>query len=87
MKAPMGARNSRATRMCHTDAIRTTLDINDELMTTLRRRLPGQSKTAAVEHAISSFLRMDSVDRLKALAGRLEIDDVSLEFRSRDRTN
>jgi hypothetical protein len=72
--------------ICHTDAIRTTLDIDDGLMETLLARLPGRSKTHAVEHAISSFLSSDSVDRLKALAGTLEIEDVSTGLRALDRT-
>lgn len=72
--------------VCHTDAIRTTLDIDDDLMTTLLDRLPGRSKTEAVEHAIGAFLSIDAVDRLKALAGTLEIDDVSRDLRSVDRT-
>lgn len=55
-------------------------------MTALIARLPGRSKTEAVEHAIGSFLATDAVGRLKALAGRLEIDDASRELRSADRS-
>jgi len=72
--------------ICHTDAIRTTLDIDDDLMTTLLARLPGRSKTDAIEHAIGAFLATDAVDRLKALAGKLDIEDLSHELRSLDRT-
>jgi len=70
----------------HTDAIRTTLDIDDDLMATLLARLPGRTKTDAVEHAIGSFLAADSVARLTALAGTLEIEDVSHDLRALDRT-
>lgn len=73
--------------MWHTDAIRTTLDIDDDLMATLLARLPGRSKTQAVEHAIGSFLSSDAVDRLKGLAGTLEIEDVSGAFRRVDRSS
>jgi len=74
-------------RICHAGAIRTTLNIDDELMTTLLACVPGRSKTEAVEHAISAFLATDSVDRLTALAGTLEIEDRSDELRRLDRTS
>jgi hypothetical protein len=73
-------------RVCHTDGIRTTLDIDGDLMTTLLARLPDRSKTDAIEHAIQVFLANDSVERLKRLAGTLEIDDLSVQLRSSDRT-
>jgi hypothetical protein len=72
--------------ICQTDAIRTTLDIDDDLMRTLLARLPGRSKTDAIEHAIEAFLAGDAVDRLKGLAGTMEIVDVSHELRALDRT-
>jgi hypothetical protein len=49
-------------------------------------RLPDRSKTDAIEHAIAVFLANDSVERLKRLAGTLDIDDLSAELRSSDRT-
>jgi hypothetical protein len=76
----------RAAWVCQTDAIRTTLDIDDDLMRTLLDRLPGRSKTDAIEHAIERFLADDAVDRLKGLAGTMEIEDVSHELRAVDRT-
>jgi hypothetical protein len=72
--------------VCQTDAIRTTLDIDDDLMTTLLDRLPGCSKTDAIEHAIERFLADDAVARLRGLAGTMEIEDVSHELRKLDRT-
>jgi hypothetical protein len=75
-----------ATRtICHIDDMRTTLDIDDDLMSTLLARLPGRSKTDAIEHAIEAFLAGDAVDRLKTLAGTMEIEDVSRELRQLDR--
>jgi hypothetical protein len=73
-------------RVCQTDAIRTTLDIDDDLMRTLLDRLPGRSKTDAIEHAIEAFLADDAVDRLKSLADTMEIEDLSLSLRALDRT-
>ena len=55
-------------------------------MRTLLDRLPGHSKTHAIEHAIESFLAGDAVDRLRGLAGTMEIEDVSHELRALDRT-
>jgi hypothetical protein len=37
---------------CHPLALRTTLDIDEELMAKFVAHLPGRSKTAMVEHAI-----------------------------------
>jgi hypothetical protein len=76
----------RSGHVCQTDAIRTTLDIDDDLMTTLLDRLPGRSKTDAIEHAIERFLADDAVARLRGLAGTMEIEDVSHELRELDRT-
>lgn len=70
----------------HTYAIRTTLDIDDELMAALLARLPGRSKTSAIEHAVAAFLAGDAVDRLRALAGTMEVDDLSQELRRLDHT-
>ena len=55
-------------------------------MTTLLDRLPGRSKTDAIEHAIEAFLADDAVDRLTSLAGTMEIEDRSHELRALDRT-
>jgi hypothetical protein len=66
--------------------VHTTLDIEDDLIATLLARLPGRSKTEAVEHAIRSFSSSDAVDRLKLLADTLEIDDLADTLRWVDRT-
>lgn len=55
-------------------------------MATLLARLPARSKTEAIEYAIGSFLSSDAVDRLKSLAGTLDIEDLSPELRQADRT-
>ncbi len=55
-------------------------------MTALLARLPGRSKTQAVEQAIDAFLSADAVARLKTLAGALEIEDISGVLRAADRT-
>jgi hypothetical protein len=57
--------------------MRTTLDLDEGLMTALMRRFPGVSRTKAVERAIESYLRADSAAELIALAGSVEIEDMS----------
>lgn len=71
--------------LCHTYAMRTTLDLDDRLMNLLMARHPGASKTKAVEAAIEEHLRRGAVDWLLANAGTIEIEDVSAEMRSLDR--
>jgi len=65
--------------------MRTTLNIADELMTALLERNPGVSKTEAVERAIREYLTHDAVARIRALQGRIRIEDVSAEWRRIDR--
>jgi hypothetical protein len=65
--------------------MRTTLDIDDELMRALMERHPGASKTDAVERAIREYLAADAHARIRALRGKLEIEDVSDDLRRIDR--
>ncbi|MGH2764628.1 MAG: type II toxin-antitoxin system VapB family antitoxin [Actinomycetota bacterium] len=65
--------------------MRTTLDIDDELMRLLLSRHPGKSKTEAVEEAIRDYLANDANARIDALRGAIEIVDVSEESRRQDR--
>jgi Arc/MetJ family transcription regulator len=65
--------------------MRTTLDLDDELMEMLLARHPQKSKTEAVEQAIRDYLASDANARIDALRGILEIEDVSEESRLEDR--
>lgn len=65
--------------------MRTTLDIDDELMRSLLERHPGASKRGAVEHAIREYLNNDAVARFRALMGNVEVEDIYLEMRRADR--
>lgn len=65
--------------------MRTTLDIDDELLLALLGRVPGASKREAVETAIRGYLASDAVSRTKALVGNIKIEDVSAELRRLDR--
>jgi len=64
--------------------MRTTLELDDELMHALLARHPGASKRRAVETAIRAYLREDAADRVRALAGTLQLRDQSKE-RKHDR--
>lgn len=65
--------------------MRTTLDLDDRLLDALMSRMPGASKTEAIEEAVRSYLADDAASRLRALAGNLDIEDVSAELRAVDR--
>ena len=65
--------------------MRTTLDIDDDLFAALLARHPGVTKREAVERAIRDYLARDTLARIRALVGRIEIEDVSHELRSIDR--
>jgi hypothetical protein len=67
--------------------MRTTLDINDALLGALLERLPGMSKTEAIERALSAFLADDATAKLRALAGSFEIEDFSGTLRRADRAS
>jgi hypothetical protein len=64
--------------------MRTTLELNDALMDALLSRHPGASKREAVETAIRAYLAADATERIRALRGRLAVEDLSQELR-RDR--
>lgn len=64
--------------------MRTTLDIDDTLMEALLARHPGVSKKEAVERAIREHVRRDAYEKIHALRGKIDIEDVSEELR-RDR--
>jgi Arc/MetJ family transcription regulator len=65
--------------------MRTTLDIDDDLLAALLARYPGRSKTEAIEEGLRAHLAEDAVARLRRLAGTFEIEDVSGSLRARDR--
>jgi hypothetical protein len=66
--------------------VRTTLELDDVLLASLMSRLPGVSKTEAIQRAVRFYLAHDAADQLRQLAGRVEIDDVSRRLREADRT-
>jgi metal-responsive CopG/Arc/MetJ family transcriptional regulator len=67
--------------------MRTTLDLDDRLIESLVARHPGVPRTEAIERALRTYLETDSAERLIALAGSFDIEDVSAELRRIDRTS
>lgn len=65
--------------------MRTTLEIDDELLRGLLARHPGVSKREAVERAIAEYLANDAASRTRGLAGHVEIEDLSAMMRRADR--
>lgn len=65
--------------------MRTTLNLDDALVEALLERFPGVTKTEAIDWAVRAFLADDAAARLRALAGSIDIQDVSREMRDRDR--
>ena len=70
-----------------TDHMRTTLELDDALLAALMARLPGVSKTEAIQRAVRFYLAYDTVEQLRSLAGTIEIEDVSQPLRRVDRTS
>ena len=56
--------------------MRTTLDIDDELMAALEARHPGMSKTDLIETALRAYLALSSNYELRKMAGSLELTHV-----------
>jgi Arc/MetJ family transcription regulator len=71
--------------VCHTEPMRTTLDIDDDLLAALLARYPGSTKTEAIEAALRAHLTDDAIARLRRLAGTVDVEDVSRTIRTRDR--
>ena len=55
--------------------MRTTLELDDNLMEALMARSRGRSKTKAVEAAIADYLRRDAARGLRELRGRVVFED------------
>lgn len=65
--------------------MRTTLDLDDDLVSTLRSRHPNLSKTEAIEMAIRTYLQETAAARLRERAGSMRIEDLSEPLRRHDR--
>jgi Arc/MetJ family transcription regulator len=66
--------------------MRTTLDLDDDLLSALLDRHPELSKTDAIEVAIRTYLSESAVRALRERAGNWDIVDISRELRDADRS-
>jgi hypothetical protein len=65
--------------------MRVTLDLDDDLMEALMARHPNVSKTEAIERAIREHISADAIAKLRAMAGTLDVQDLSKQLRAGDR--
>jgi hypothetical protein len=65
--------------------MRTTLDLDDDLISALIDRHPELPKTEAIETAIRTYLEETAIDGLRRRAGSMQIEDLSPVLRQRDR--
>lgn len=54
--------------------MRTTININEELLDALMRCTGARTKTRAVELAIEEYLKRQAIEDLIALSGKVNID-------------
>lgn len=62
--------------------MRTTLDLNEELINKLLKATEAKTKTDAIHLAISELLRHKKLSTLKSLSGKIHID---LDQKKRER--
>jgi hypothetical protein len=65
--------------------VRTTLELDDDLVNALVTVYPGLSRTEAIETAIREHLRTSAAKQLRERAGSFHVEDTSQELRSVDR--
>lgn len=54
--------------------MRTTLNLDDELVQELMKATRARTKTDAIHQAISDMIRRKKIDKLKALSGKIRIN-------------
>lgn len=62
--------------------MRTTLDLNEELINELLKVTEAKTKTEAIHLAISELIRRQKLEKLKSLSGKIRID---LNWRRREK--
>ena len=65
--------------------MRTTLDIDPKLLEDVVKATGQQSKTKAVNTALLHYIRRIRIGELRAMAGRIPLDDTRDEQRVADR--
>ena len=64
--------------------MRTTLDINAKLLDGVVEATGEKSKSKAVSRVLEEFIRGIKIDELRAMAGKVQIDDQREEQRAAD---
>jgi hypothetical protein len=66
--------------------MRTTLDIDERTLERVVEITCEKSTSKAVQKALDEFIRRKAIDELRAMAGKMPIDDLSKEQREADLT-
>lgn len=65
--------------------MRTTLDVDTKLLNDVLELTGEKSKSKAVSEALKQYLRSQRIAELRAMAGKIQIDDVEEEQEEADR--
>ena len=65
--------------------MRTTLDVDRKLLDEVVKTTGERSKSAAVNRALEEYVRRTKIDELRAMAGKILLDDTREEQRGADR--
>ena len=65
--------------------MRTTLDVDPDLLDAVVETTGERSKTKAVSKALEEYVRRTKINELRAMAGRFHLDDTRQQQREADR--
>lgn len=65
--------------------MRTTIDIDEKLMEKVVKATGEKSKSKAVNKVLEEYVRRRAIEDIRAMAGKIQIDDVREEQRAADR--
>ena len=65
--------------------MRTTLDVDETLVEAVVEATGEKSKSKAVNKALQAYLRRKAINELRAMAGKIPIDDLREAQRAADR--
>ena len=65
--------------------MRTTIDVDPRLLEDVVKATGQKTKSKAVNEAIREYLRRKAINELRAMAGKMQIDDLREEQRAADR--
>lgn len=65
--------------------MRTTVNVQDDVAKDLFAYAPGRTKTAAINHALAEWVRLQRIRELRSLRGKLDIADDLADLRAMDK--